>query len=132
DDVLTLAVLGVLAREDGRPRGDRLELLARLLDQGGGQHAVVLGRLVRVLEGEIPSAEHDVLELRELEVIGDLLAGRRVADLGQHAVAGREVARHEARARDEGGRNGAVDADDGYTELVLHRTSSLWLWEMSN
>src|SRR5690606_494205 len=125
DDVLTLAVLGVLAREHGRPRLDGLELLLDLLELRRGKHVVVQRRLVGVLEREVPPTEHDVLELRELEEIRDLLTGRGIVRLGNHAVPRNDAAGHEAGAGDHGGRNGAVDADDDYTELVLHPTSTL-------
>jgi hypothetical protein len=53
-------------------------------------------------------------------VVGDLLTGRGVARLGDHAHARHDAADHQLDARDDGRGNGAIHADDHHSELLTH------------
>ena len=116
-DVIADDLLGVLAREDGRPRRDRLELVLDLLELLARKDLVVHGGLEHVRVPDVPAREDEVLERREVEERGRA-RWRARRSLGNHSKAGREATNHQLYAGDQGRRDRSVDSDDDDSDFA--------------
>jgi len=131
--VRSVEALHVLGIEDAGHRLDCFELVANEIDVVLRENVGVQRRFVRVIGKDVPSAEYEIVELREAEEVADArrfgggaFAEADRAELRERADRFAEAATREQHARDHRRRNRAHSREQ-HSEFASRRNDRVRL-----